>query len=1113
MFFQHPVNLVVFGFCSNLCNNFKGGQKLLSAVWARKLLELPTVSFYKIGISAEASRPTTPISIACSAPPDLSGSPIKKVQFEVGGGDDDSLTGRGLDRMPMQPQLAVGNSTGDGFTITTPTKTRADTRDYLLQPSATVTLLPSIAEEKNGRGSFLPTFGRSVSVDPSGKTQGTYPGPDMTRPQEVFGFVQLDALMGEGDVSQREWKEIARWIKYEEDLEEGADRWGRPHIASLSFHSLIKLRQLIEKDGIIMLDLEEKDMPGVAYRIVEDLSSKGLIRSDESPLLMRALLLKHKHVQEMERSWFGLRRTNTSAVSLQSLFDDKSRVRSSGYPADSSALVRRNSAMQKHVMEMTNSTRSLQRTASGNVLKPMGELATVQGKPFSDQYFPSEEDLKWIQRKENIKRLLPHGAEATLVMVGDFDTVKKPIFVFIRLAEPSLMFNVTEVPVPVRFFAILLVPPTMEIDLIEIGRSIGALMSNKHFYEIALLANGRKNLMIGINEFLDDSIVLPPGDWDNHDLLPLHVLQSKSKAIKLRRLKKQQSFVASNESFCDGVGLVMNNLDNQISKESKDIQSPFQRTGRLFGGLINDVKRRYRHYKSDFVDCLNFQCFATTAFMYFASIAQVITFAGLMGEKTKNLIGMSETLIATASAGVIFALVSGQPLIPVGPTGPLLVFDEILYALCNRHDIEFLPARTWISIWLFIIVLLVVCFEGSVLVKWFTRFTQDIFAVLTSVLLIFESIDNLVEIYENHPLTSDVTPPASLNLSSSTLDGGMIPDETENLTRQPNTALLCTILMLGTFFVAYFLREFRNSIFLGEKARRALGDFGVPIAILTMVFLDYCATDTYTEKMKVPEGLQPSNPDARDWVISPMGTEDKPFSMYIAVGCVLPAMLIFILIFMTTEICELIVNTKERKLVKGSGFHLDILLMSMINLGCGFLGAPWLCCATLRALAHVTALTVYSQNNPPGEKPSIVEVKEQRVTALSVSLLIGCSVLMAPLLVFIPLAVLFGVFMYMGVSSLSTTQLFDRVSLLFVPVKSHPQVPFVRRVKTWKMHMYTMIQLGCLGILWAVKSIRVAALAFPFILMLLVPIRIQLKHLFTSNELEALDGDPSKLKN
>ena len=87
------------------------------------------------------------------------------------------------------------------------------------------------------------------------------------------------------------------------------------------------------------------------------------------------------------------------------------------------------------------------------------------------------------------------------------------------------------------------------------------------------------------------------------------------------------------------------------------------------------------------------------------------------------------------------------------------------------------------------------------------------------------------------------------------------------------------------------------------QARRALGDFGVPIAILTMVFLDYNATDTYTQKMKVPQGLQPSSPEDRDWIISPIG-DKTTFSPWIAVGFVVPALLLFILIFMTTEICE-----------------------------------------------------------------------------------------------------------------------------------------------------------------------------------------------------------------
>ena len=35
----------------------------------------------------------------------------------------------------------------------------------------------------------------------------------------------------------------ARWIKFEEDVEEGSGRWGRPHISALAFHSLVELQE------------------------------------------------------------------------------------------------------------------------------------------------------------------------------------------------------------------------------------------------------------------------------------------------------------------------------------------------------------------------------------------------------------------------------------------------------------------------------------------------------------------------------------------------------------------------------------------------------------------------------------------------------------------------------------------------------------------------------------------------------------------------------------------------------------------------------------------------------------------------------------------------------
>lgn len=138
---------------------------------------------------------------------------------------------------------------------------------------------------------------------------------------------------------------------------------------------------------------------------------------------------------------------------------------------------------------------------------------------------------------------------------------------------------------------------------------------------------------------------------------------------------------------------------------------------------------------------------------------------------------------------------------------------------------------------------------------------------------------------------------------------------------------------------------------------------------------------------------------------------------------------------------------------KGSGFHLDIVLVCLINVGCGFLGTPWICAATVRSVAHVSAVTVMSRTHAPGEKPHLIEVKEQRVSALAVAVLVGLSVLMSPLLRLIPMSVLFGVFLYMGISSMDGIQFFDRIKLFFMPVKHHPRTSYVKRVSLFVVNL------------------------------------------------------------
>lgn len=70
--------------------------------------------------------------------------------------------------------------------------------------------------------------------------------------------------------------------------------------------------------------------------------------------------------------------------------------------------------------------------------------------------------------------------------------------------------------------------------------------------------------------------------------------------------------------------------------------------------------------------------------------------------------------------------------------------------------------------------------------------------------------------FAEHPLLKFYPPDVQSGLNAS-----MLPADAMSLgiRMQPNTALLSLILMLGTFFIAFFMRKFKNSRFLGGKVR------------------------------------------------------------------------------------------------------------------------------------------------------------------------------------------------------------------------------------------------------------------------------------------------------
>lgn len=54
--------------------------------------------------------------------------------------------------------------------------------------------------------------------------------------------------------------------------------------------------------------------------------------------------------------------------------------------------------------------------------------------------------------------------------------------------------------------------------------------------------------------------------------------------------------------------------------------------------------------------------------------------------------------------------------------------------------------RAWIGFWLILLVVLVVAFEGSFLVRYISRYTQEIFSFLISLIFIFETFSKLIKV-------------------------------------------------------------------------------------------------------------------------------------------------------------------------------------------------------------------------------------------------------------------------------------------------------------------------------------------------------------------------------
>ncbi|MGF1582077.1 MAG: PTS sugar transporter subunit IIA [Gemmataceae bacterium] len=514
-------------------------------------------------------------------------------------------------------------------------------------------------------------------------------------------------------------------------------------------------------------------------------------------------------------------------------------------------------------------------------------------------------------------------------------------------------------------------------------------------------------------------------------------------------------------------------------------------SGRLCGGLIADVRRVVGRFTSDFVDGFHPKTLASTLFLFFACLAPAVTFGGLMATGTTDPngvahIGAVEMLTATAICGVIYALFAGQPLIILGGTGPLLIFTVILFNLCQAYEIPFFPTYAWVGIWTSVLMLVLAITDASCWIRYFTRFTDEIFAALISIIFIVTAIEDIFLISEK-----------------------------QEAAQHHAVAVLSVLLALGTFYIAISLQGMRRSRYMLPWIREFLADFGPTIAIVVMTIVAFVYHEIYLDKLAAPTTFGPTKED-RSWLINPF---DAP--VWVQFATIGPAILATILIYLDQNITARIVNAPDHNLQKGGGYHLDLALVGVLVGFCSVFGLPWLVAATVRSLNHVRSLaTTEEVVGASGERRDrILHVRENRVTALAIHLMVGASLLLLVYLKEIPYAVLYGLFLFMGIVSMRGNQFFERLSLWVMQPSLYPATHYIRRVPIWTIHSYTAIQLGCLVVLWLVKEsdnlsthfhldppIRLGIL-FPLFIALLVPLRFWMSQFFRPAYLKALDAE------
>ena len=372
-------------------------------------------------------------------------------------------------------------------------------------------------------------------------------------------------------------------------------------------------------------------------------------------------------------------------------------------------------------------------------------------------------------------------------------------------------------------------------------------------------------------------------------------------------------------------------------------------------GLRGDVALRLPTYLDDWRDGFATKTVGATLFLYFACLAPVVAFGGAMQIATNGNLGIVETILSRGVCGMLYATFSGQPMTFVGPTGLTLTFTTALYAWAAPRGVPFLPMYSWVGLWTCLFLLTTACTNLAGLIRYCTRFTEDVFNAFLGTTYIWSAAKGIF---------------SQLNLAMAVGAAGAA-----GAAGVSSPALLSLILCVLTLNLCQASSDLATSRYFSRRLRAFIADFG-PACCVAIVSSLSC-TKWVRMLAEVPRLAVPTT--SKVALGRPLLVPLLSLPMQYRLMAMLPALFLAILFFLDQNITVRTVNSPANKLKPRATYHLDLAVLALLTGATSLCGLPWMCAATVESINHIRSMTVFggSKGAPAKDKKKKDEARRR----------------------------------------------------------------------------------------------------------------------------------------